>query len=85
MIRKNRVNISMLAKLVVVGNKDKVSYQVRLKGFNPAVQILDHGKILKYFHSSFSPVYVCSPDSLKLGFRCTRRLELRILWPILDW
>ena len=28
-------------------------------------------------------VIVCSPDSLKLGFRCTRRLELRILWPIL--
>ncbi len=24
-------------------------------------------------------------DSLMLGFRCTRRLELRMLWPILDW
>ena len=29
---------------------------------------------------------ICSsPDSLKLGFRCKRRLELRILWPIFDW
>ena len=26
---------------------------------------------------------LCSLAFLKLGFRCTRRLELRILWPIL--
>ena len=26
----------------------------------------------------------CSHDSLKLGLRCTRRLEVRILWSILD-
>ena len=25
----------------------------------------------------------CSPDSLKLGFRCSWRLEVRILWPFL--
>ncbi len=34
-----------------------------------------------YFHC----MYVCSPDYLKLGFRCTRRLKVRILWPILAW
>ena len=44
--------------------------------FNPSATVG------KYFGPG---MYVCSPDSLKLGFRCTRRLELRILWIILDW
>ena len=26
---------------------------------------------------------LCTPDSLKLGFRCTRKLVVRIHWPII--
>ncbi len=33
----------------------------------------------------YEVLYVCSPDYLKLGFRFTRRLEVRIIWPILAW
>ena len=39
---------------------------------------------LYVFRNPFNE-YVSNSDSLKLGFRCTRRLELRIPWPILDW
>ncbi len=29
-------------------------------------------------------MYICSPDSMELGFRSTQRLIVRILWQILD-
>ena len=42
-------------------------------------------EILKEVKDFLMYVIVYSPDSLKLGFKCTRRLELRILRPILNW
>ena len=30
-------------------------------------------------------MYVCRQDYLKLGFRGTRRLSVRIIWTNLDW
>ena len=38
-----------------------------------------------YRFISFFIYIVCCPISLKKGFRCTQRLLVRILGPILDW